>query len=286
MDKFKLRNKQSLCVSTAKVQENIGTMLRPSIHFKRTCPSWSIFIIAAFKSLSGNCSSCVISMLISVYYTMQVEIFLFVICQVILNRSCFSSAENVHLCFLVGSQPYRCRLKVAASVLWVAISVSVHFSKPILLCCWICPVCTLPIGQFEIGDYLLVQFAQFWFAIQEKIYAMLGSRVSPGIHNLPYRVAFLSPFHSAISPILSTSLGSLLFSPSQKTFSTVLTTNDCAHIQGQEVGAKRVEEMVGRGVCPTLLKRQLLRWKNFSLPQSFRYLWASSWYSLHYPAHA
>lgn len=73
--------------------------------------------------------------------------------------------ENVHFCVLAGSGPCWFRLRVAASFLWDEISVSVWFSKPVSALLF-GSVCTLPVGQFEIGDFVSLFDSQpFWLVI-------------------------------------------------------------------------------------------------------------------------
>ena len=82
------------------------------------------------------------------------------------SRSCLNSVENVHFCVLAGSGPCCFRLRVAASFLWDEISVSVWFSKPVVLCCLALSCVYPPIGQFEIGDFVsLFDSPPFWFVI-------------------------------------------------------------------------------------------------------------------------
>lgn len=70
-------------------------------------------------------------------------------------------------------------------------------------------MCTLPIGHFEIGDFVSLFDSQpFSFVIEDKFNAMFSSGVTPAVHNQPYGVAFLNSSHSAISPTLSASLES------------------------------------------------------------------------------
>ena len=80
------------------------------------------------------------------------------------SRSCLNSMDNVHFCVLAGSGPCWFRLRVAASFLWNKISVSVWFSKPVVRCCLDLSCVYLPIGQFEIGDFVSLFDSQpFWF---------------------------------------------------------------------------------------------------------------------------